>query len=840
MTTIKAVITTLDDLPLLKEQIEILSGEPLIAEIIVVNNGSRDGTREWLETHSDKVIALHLEYRGDGPSRNAGLDRAGEFDYVLLLDGGIRPVAGSVEQMLAFLRDRPDIHVLGFDYLAMVTEIEKATPCWSEPVKESFRNMCLSETGYCLAKAAAFDGIRCCEEGPFAEPGWGVDDNELAYQWNAAEIVVHAVADSIHPFRPDSGRFQRIFEATGIWPNQYGSTYEKRLVWCQQNWPQFLPGIQRGEPWLTVVVRVADCATAIQTIKYAHDRLRSRRLPVPWHDFAVPYSIVAWCRGPQEHFLAWAEARHLCQHHGDTVVVGEQILRRSMETEPQWTGDFRLWHGASIEAALRPQSHYFGVVESAREFDDLLVAYCRMHPSNERPPSVARVRIPASYEAKLESQRVFSEIFETGAWGATETASGPGSTMEATAQIRPAIARLCEELNVRSILDIPCGSCHWMSQLDLDGVEYIGADIVPQLVDQCRGRYPERRFELLDLCHDQLPLTDLILSRDCLVHLSFDQIADAIRNFISSGAKWLLSTHFPGRSNYDIPTGAWRPLDLCAPPINLPTPHAIVNEGCLEWYGEFNDKSLGLWKLDDLTSHHRASSGTIPADRIAIGIITCNRAESGLRLACEQLRRAGFYEPIHIFCEPDSAVIPAERGLNVHVNNVRLGNVGNWVHCLRFLTEHTNAEFILVCEDDIAVSQNAKTLLESQLHHLPDEIGFWSLYTPSRDRDLFQGETGWVQLNRGWEAWGTQAMCFPRRAALRLIEFEALNAPAPFSGPTDAIVAKYFLDRGSPCFYHNPSLVEHVGAISTIGTAVFHRALDFEDHILPRSSDRIV
>ena len=391
MTMIKAVITTLDDLPLLKKQIEILSGEPLIAEIIVVNNGSRDGTREWLDTQSDKIITLHLENRGNGPCRNAGLDCAGEFDYVLLLDGGIMPVVGSIEQMLEFLQRRSDVHVLGFDYCYMVTETEKATPVWSEPVKESFRNICLSETGYCLAKAEAFNGIRFCEEGPFAEPGWGVDDNELAYQWNAAEIVVHVVADPIHPFRSDFRCFQQLFEATGIWPNQYGSTYERRLVWCQQNWPQFLPGIQRGEPWLTVIVRVTDSVVAIRTIKYVHDKLRIRKLPPPWDDFAVPYSIVAWCPNADESFTRWADSRCLSQHHGDTVVLKEQVIRRSPETESQWTGDFRIWHGVSVEDALRPNSHYFGIVESTKEIDVLLNAYELLHPSNEKPPEEHRV-----------------------------------------------------------------------------------------------------------------------------------------------------------------------------------------------------------------------------------------------------------------------------------------------------------------------------------------------------------------------------------------------------------------------------------------------------------------
>ena len=84
---IKAVVCTLDNLPLLKEQVQILQREP-IDEIVVVNNGSRDGTREWLDELDDKddLVIVHRENLGAGPGRNAGLDAAGDFDYVLMLD----------------------------------------------------------------------------------------------------------------------------------------------------------------------------------------------------------------------------------------------------------------------------------------------------------------------------------------------------------------------------------------------------------------------------------------------------------------------------------------------------------------------------------------------------------------------------------------------------------------------------------------------------------------------------------------------------------------------------------------------------------------------------------
>jgi len=225
------------------------------------------------------------------------------------------------------------------------------------------------------------------------------------------------------------------------------------------------------------------------------------------------------------------------------------------------------------------------------------VLKCFEHFANVTPIPVGTAR---STESSCSSQQVFSAIHASGGWSGGETTSGPGSTVEATALIRRIISILCRELQVRSVLDIPCGDHNWMAQVDLGDLQYIGADVVPALIDQCRDRYPDRRFEKMDVCTDRLPAVDLILTRDCLVHLPYEQIHQALTNFTSTDARWLLATHFPGRTNHDIRMGNWRPLDLCAEPFRLPAPKLIINEDCKDGGGGFSDKSLGLWELREL------------------------------------------------------------------------------------------------------------------------------------------------------------------------------------------------------------------------------------------------
>jgi hypothetical protein len=151
------------------------------------------------------------------------------------------------------------------------------------------------------------------------------------------------------------------------------------------------------------------------------------------------------------------------------------------------------------------------------------------------------------------------------------------------------------------MLDVPCGDWFWMQHMDLSAVTYTGGDIVAKIVHE-NQQYAKANvsFEILDLLESQIPASDLIFCRDCLVHFSYKDIRKALTNMISSGCKYLLTTTFPGRRNHDIVTGNWRPIDLQADPFVLPKPIMIVKEGCTEGDGAYADKSLGLWDISVL------------------------------------------------------------------------------------------------------------------------------------------------------------------------------------------------------------------------------------------------
>lgn len=199
----------------------------------------------------------------------------------------------------------------------------------------------------------------------------------------------------------------------------------------------------------------------------------------------------------------------------------------------------------------------------------------------------------------------FRRTYERNLWGGDESRSGPGSTLEQTARVRAELPALCRRLGVRTLLDLPCGDFRWMATVELPGVRYLGGDLLPELVTRNVERFgrADRSFLELDLTRSDLPDADLLLCRDCLVHLSFEDLTRALGNLRRSRITWLLTTTFPDESgNRDVHTGDWRPLNLERAPFAFPPPHALLNEGCTEQQGRFADKSLGLWRVVELPS----------------------------------------------------------------------------------------------------------------------------------------------------------------------------------------------------------------------------------------------
>ena len=195
--------------------------------------------------------------------------------------------------------------------------------------------------------------------------------------------------------------------------------------------------------------------------------------------------------------------------------------------------------------------------------------------------------------------RIFRKAYHTRVWDSDESHSGRGSELGATEALRIYLPTIFDRLHIKTFLDAPCGDWNWMREVDLSKVDYIGADIVSDAIERNRQKYQKERvkFIVADLTKDELPQADLILCRDCWVHVSFEDIADIIENFRRSRSEYLLVSNSPHvQENKDKLTGLdWRHINLKKAPFNFPDP--------LDSFKDHYDDTpffMSLWRIEDL------------------------------------------------------------------------------------------------------------------------------------------------------------------------------------------------------------------------------------------------
>ena len=203
---------------------------------------------------------------------------------------------------------------------------------------------------------------------------------------------------------------------------------------------------------------------------------------------------------------------------------------------------------------------------------------------------------------KPDVEKVFTEIYKTNLWGSRESVSGPGSEIANTQKTRGDLEQLIRRFNIRSFADAPCGDFNWMRFVKFGSCTYSGFDIVKELIDKNTRLYgnKSRIFKHRNLITEPIDKADLVLCRDMLAHLTFEQIYMVIRNFKKSRTRYLLATTHPNlEANIDnISTGEWRKLNLEKAPFNFPKPITMIEERNSQDYEE--GKHLGLWLLADL------------------------------------------------------------------------------------------------------------------------------------------------------------------------------------------------------------------------------------------------
>jgi hypothetical protein len=201
--------------------------------------------------------------------------------------------------------------------------------------------------------------------------------------------------------------------------------------------------------------------------------------------------------------------------------------------------------------------------------------------------------------ATLEGR--FSNIYQYNLWfGNSESRSGAGSTLEATENLRIQLPAILEKYDAKNLVDVGCGDFNWMKEVKLP-CRYVGLDIVPQIVQSNQEKFGNESVEFVtaNAVVDPLPTgADIVLCREVLFHLSFDDGRNLLRNVIASGARYFIATNdLHVEKNKNIKSGAFRNLNLKLPPYFFPESVDQIMDNHVS-----KSRVLSIWRVTDLTN----------------------------------------------------------------------------------------------------------------------------------------------------------------------------------------------------------------------------------------------
>lgn len=198
----------------------------------------------------------------------------------------------------------------------------------------------------------------------------------------------------------------------------------------------------------------------------------------------------------------------------------------------------------------------------------------------------------------MEVKDIFTDIYNRNGWKCEESKSGPGSRVSVNKKLLSLLEDFVKQNNVKTIVDCGCGDFNWMKLFNFDLVDkYIGIDIVEPLINKNKRKYSNNKidFKCQSIIDTDIPECDLIICKDVLFHLSFEDSELVIKNIKKVNPKFLMSTTFTDFENLNIKTGNWRPINLLSHPFNFNTPF-IYWDNIEDRKDSLSNKSIGIWK----------------------------------------------------------------------------------------------------------------------------------------------------------------------------------------------------------------------------------------------------
>ena len=115
-----------------------------------------------------------------------------------------------------------------------------------------------------------------------------------------------------------------------------------------------------------------------------------------------------------------------------------------------------------------------------------------------------------------------------------------GDNLRSSITYLPQLLRL---IKAKTVFEIGCGQSHiW----EIPGIQYIGADLCGDLIEDNKRNHPSVAFIRFDAIRGEVPTSDVIIAQDLFEYLPNDEIRVILQKIYASGSRWLIATTDPG------------------------------------------------------------------------------------------------------------------------------------------------------------------------------------------------------------------------------------------------------------------------------------------------------
>ena len=237
---------------------------------------------------------------------------------------------------------------------------------------------------------------------------------------------------------------------------------------------------------------------------------------------------------------------------------------------------------------FRQQSHgdWDGVFEEIRQALVRLLTSQKSSRLFVDPPQIAATEAGSASNHK----KIFNMIYERNIWG---NGSGSGSAPDNTNSYRNFLSNFIKTNDIKSVVDLGCGDWQFSKLIDWTGLNYIGIDVSDAVLNNTKLYSGDGiSFFEMDALTGELPAADLLIMKDVIQHWSNVDILSFIPRLQRYKRALITNGFHPAglpRTNADIATGGWRPVDMKSPPFNLKGDY-------IHWYNGGEPKWVFLWQ----------------------------------------------------------------------------------------------------------------------------------------------------------------------------------------------------------------------------------------------------